>query len=96
MIRALAKFVNKAADGGITVLHMAVLNGYFDYAQLLLDDHANVSAAIFHYGASNGFNRSKKHSFAICCLWEIVKVLTDPPCMRCRLVNFVLLQVAAF
>ncbi|GFY84244.1 hypothetical protein Acr_03g0010180 [Actinidia rufa] len=49
---ALSKFVNKAADGGITALHMAALNGYFDCVQLLLDLHANVSAATFHYGTS--------------------------------------------
>ncbi|KAL8534371.1 hypothetical protein ACS0TY_010402 [Phlomoides rotata] len=49
---ALSKFVNKAADGGITALHMAALNGYFDCVQLLLDLHANVSAVTFHYGTS--------------------------------------------
>ncbi|OVA14137.1 zinc finger protein [Macleaya cordata] len=49
---ALSKFVNKAADGGITALHMAALNGYFDCVQLLLDIHANVSAVTFHYGTS--------------------------------------------
>ncbi|GLT84149.1 hypothetical protein SLE2022_023960 [Rubroshorea leprosula] len=49
---ALLKFVNKAADGGITALHMAALNGYFDCVQLLLDLHANVSAITFHYGTS--------------------------------------------
>jgi E3 ubiquitin-protein ligase XBAT32/33 len=48
----LAKFVNKAADGGVTALHMAALNGYFDCVQLLLDLHANVSAVTFHYGTS--------------------------------------------
>ncbi|XAR71738.1 hypothetical protein NMG60_11018141 [Bertholletia excelsa] len=49
---ALSKFINKAADGGITALHMAALNGYFDCVQLLLDLHANVSAVTFHYGTS--------------------------------------------
>ncbi|XVF12456.1 hypothetical protein REPUB_Repub08aG0120100 [Reevesia pubescens] len=49
---ALSKFVSKAADGGITALHMAALNGYFDCVQLLLDLHANVSAVTFHYGTS--------------------------------------------
>ncbi|KAF9608664.1 hypothetical protein IFM89_010448 [Coptis chinensis] len=49
---ALSKFVNKAADGGITTLHMAALNGYFNCVQLLLDIHANVSAVTFHYGTS--------------------------------------------
>ncbi|CAI9092183.1 OLC1v1027365C1 [Oldenlandia corymbosa var. corymbosa] len=49
---SLSKFVNKAADGGITALHMAALNGYFDCVQLLLDLHASVSAVTFHYGTS--------------------------------------------
>ncbi|XP_072074179.1 E3 ubiquitin-protein ligase XBAT33 isoform X1 [Arachis hypogaea] len=49
---ALSKFVNKAADAGITALHMAALNGYFDCVQLLLDLNANVSAATFHYGTA--------------------------------------------
>ncbi|XP_021892096.1 E3 ubiquitin-protein ligase XBAT33 [Carica papaya] len=49
---ALSKFVNKAADGGITALHMVALNGYFDCVQLLLDLQANVSAVTFHYGTS--------------------------------------------
>lgn len=48
----LSKFVNKTADAGITALHMAALNGYFDCVQLLLDLNANVSAATFHYGTS--------------------------------------------
>ncbi|CAK9160976.1 unnamed protein product [Ilex paraguariensis] len=48
----LSKFVNKAADGGITALHMAALNGYSDCVQLLLDLHANVSSVTFHYGTS--------------------------------------------
>lgn len=49
---ALSKFVNKTADAGITALHMASLNGYFDCVQLLLDLNANVSAATYHYGTS--------------------------------------------
>ncbi|KAK1415260.1 hypothetical protein QVD17_31037 [Tagetes erecta] len=49
---ALVKFVNKAADGGITALHMAALNGYADCVQLLLDLHANTSSVTFHYGTS--------------------------------------------
>ncbi|CAL9069236.1 unnamed protein product [Musa banksii] len=49
---ALTKFINKPADGGITALHMAALNGYFDCVQLLLDLGANVSAVTFQYGTS--------------------------------------------
>ncbi|CAI9762402.1 unnamed protein product [Fraxinus pennsylvanica] len=51
-LSTLSKFVNKAADCGITALHMVALNGYFDCVQLLLDLHANVSAVTFHYGTS--------------------------------------------
>ncbi|KAH1230734.1 E3 ubiquitin-protein ligase XBAT33 [Glycine soja] len=49
---ALSKFINKTADGGITALHMAALNGYFDCVQLLLDLNANVNAVTYHYGTS--------------------------------------------
>lgn len=49
---ALSKFVNKAADCGITALHMAALNGYFDCVRLLIDLQANVAAVTFHYGTS--------------------------------------------
>ncbi|XP_043687474.1 E3 ubiquitin-protein ligase XBAT33-like [Telopea speciosissima] len=49
---ALSNFVNKAADGGITALHMAALNGYSDCVQLVLDINVNVSAVTFHYGTS--------------------------------------------
>lgn len=48
----MSKFINKAADGGITALHMAALNGYYDCVHLLLDLHANVLAVTFHYGTS--------------------------------------------
>lgn len=44
--------MDKAADGGITALHMAALNGYFDCVQLLLDLQANVSVVTFHFGTS--------------------------------------------
>lgn len=49
---ALSKFLNKAADGGITALHMAGLNGNFECLQLLLDLHADVSVVTFQYGTS--------------------------------------------
>ncbi|XP_008799539.2 probable E3 ubiquitin-protein ligase XBOS33 [Phoenix dactylifera] len=48
----LSRFINKPADGGITALHMAALNGYFDCVQLLLDLGANVSSVTFHYSST--------------------------------------------
>lgn len=48
----LARFINKPADGGVTALHMAALNGYSDCVQLLLDLHASASAVTFHYGSA--------------------------------------------
>ncbi|KAF8033830.1 hypothetical protein BT93_C0175 [Corymbia citriodora subsp. variegata] len=41
---ALCEVVNRAADGGITALHMASLNGHFESVQLLLDFGASLSA----------------------------------------------------
>lgn len=49
---ALSKLVSRAADGGITALHLAALNGHLDCVQLLLDLLANVSATTFHYGTA--------------------------------------------
>lgn len=60
---ALAKFISKPADGGITALHIAALNGYVECVQLLLDLHANVSAVTFHYGSSMNLIGMKLLSF---------------------------------
>ncbi|KAK8944974.1 putative E3 ubiquitin-protein ligase XBOS33 [Platanthera zijinensis] len=49
---ALTKFINKIADGGLTALHIAALNGSSDCVQLLLDLHANVASVTFPYGSS--------------------------------------------
>ena len=49
---ALSKLVSRAADGGITALHLAALNGHLDCVQLLLDLLADVSATTFHYGTA--------------------------------------------
>ncbi|XP_008803036.2 probable E3 ubiquitin-protein ligase XBOS33 isoform X2 [Phoenix dactylifera] len=49
---ALSKFVNKAANGGVTALHLAALNGHFDCVHLLLDLHADVSSVALYYSSS--------------------------------------------
>jgi hypothetical protein len=44
--------VNKAADGGITALHMAALNSHTECVQLLLDLAGNVSAVTVQDGTT--------------------------------------------
>ncbi|KAG0497757.1 hypothetical protein HPP92_002154 [Vanilla planifolia] len=46
---ALSRFISKAADGGLTALHMAAAKGDFACVQLLLDLNANLFATTFHY-----------------------------------------------
>ncbi|CAM6104476.1 unnamed protein product [Calypogeia fissa] len=49
---ALSRLVNKPADGGISALHMAALNGHTECVQLLLDLMANVSATTIQDGTT--------------------------------------------
>lgn len=49
---ALARVVNRAADGGITSLHMAALNSHTECLQLLLDLSANVNAVTIQDGTT--------------------------------------------
>ncbi|CAK9276542.1 unnamed protein product [Sphagnum jensenii] len=49
---SLARVVNKAADGGITALHMAALNSHTECVQLLLDLAGNVSAVTVQDGTT--------------------------------------------
>ncbi len=49
---SLARIVNKAADGGITALHMAALNSHTECVQLLLDLAGNVSAVTVQDGTT--------------------------------------------
>lgn len=49
---ARVRFMNKPADGGVTALHMAALNGHFECVQLLLELGASALAVTFPYGTS--------------------------------------------
>lgn len=49
---AISRIVNWPADGGVTALHMAALNGHADCVLLLLDLMANVSAVTVEDGTT--------------------------------------------
>ncbi|CAA6671038.1 unnamed protein product [Spirodela intermedia] len=51
---ALSRVVNKWADGGITALHMAALNGHLESVRLLLDLGARAGSTPLHYAACGG------------------------------------------
>ncbi|KAL0903532.1 hypothetical protein M5K25_027918 [Dendrobium thyrsiflorum] len=52
---SLLELVNKKADGGITALHMAALNGHLESMQLLLDLGASISEVTVEDGSTIDF-----------------------------------------
>ncbi|XP_042441115.1 E3 ubiquitin-protein ligase XBAT33-like [Zingiber officinale] len=63
---ALTRFINKAAKGGITALHLAALNGHSNCVHLLLDLNANISAMTLSCASSTITIGSTPLHYAAC------------------------------
>ena len=60
-VRALHEVINKPADGGISALHMAALNGHVETVQLLLDLGAAVSEVTVEDGTTIDLIGNRSH-----------------------------------
>lgn len=64
--RVLFQIINRPADGGITALHMAALNGHIESIQLLLDLGASVSKVTVQDGATIDLIGNLTHYLSTC------------------------------
>ena len=69
-ISGLKEVVNRTADGGITALHMAALNGHVDSLKLLLDLGASASQDTVEDGTTIDLIGNSVFSFSYAVLSE--------------------------